>query len=129
MIEKNIFQCYWNRNPSMEPSVNEMIYKYKSMNPGYTHNLYDDKDMDNFVNKYFSGDNLDSQGLENEIAQKLAQVYVTNEGVEQFLFLNKKTGRYVKYPTSELINTIGKDIVVTSMQDMTTRLSLKKPVN
>ena len=81
------------------------------------------------VNKYFSGDNLDSQGLENEIAQKLAQVYVTNEGVEQFLFLNKKTGRYVKYPTSELINTIGKDIVVTSMQDMTTRLSLKKPVS
>ena len=81
------------------------------------------------VNKYFSGDNLDSQGLENEIAQKLAQVYVENEGVEQFLFLNKKTGRYVKYPTSELINTIGKDIVVTSMQDMTTRLSLKKPVS
>jgi hypothetical protein len=81
------------------------------------------------VNKYFRGDNLDAVGLENEIAKKLAQAYVDKEGVEQFLFLNKKTGRYVKYPTSELINTIGKDIVVTSMQDMTTRLSLKKPVN
>jgi len=81
------------------------------------------------VNKYFRGDNLDAVGLENEIAKKLAQSYVDKEGVEQFLFLNKKTGRYVKYPTSELINTIGKDIVVTSMQDMTTRLSLKKPVN
>lgn len=81
------------------------------------------------VNKYFRGDNLDAVGLENEIAKKLAQAYVDKEGVEQFLFLNKKTGRYVKYPTSELINTIGKDIIVTSMQDMTTRLSLKKPVN
>jgi len=81
------------------------------------------------VNKYFSGNNLDANSLENEIAKKLAQSYVEKEGVEQFLFLNKRTGRYVKYPTSELINTIGNDIVVTSMQDMTTRLSLKKPVN
>ena len=81
------------------------------------------------TNKYFGNNTLDAQGLEDEIAKKLAQSYVEKEGVEQFLFLNKKTGRYVKYPTSELINTIGNDIVVTSMQDMTTRLSLKKPVN
>ena len=80
------------------------------------------------VNKYFNGNKLNSEDLENEIAKKLAQSYVDKEGVEQFLFLNKKTGRYVKYPTSELINTIGKDIVVNSMQDMTTRLSLKKPI-
>jgi hypothetical protein len=81
------------------------------------------------VDKYFRGNNLNAKDLEIEIAKKLAQAYVDKEGVEQFLFLNKKTGRYVKYPSSELINTIGKDIIVNSMQDMTTRLSLKKPVN
>jgi len=81
------------------------------------------------TNKYFRNNTLDAQGLEDEITKKLAQSYVEKEGVEQFLFLNKKTGRYVKYPTSELINKIGNDIVVTSMQDMTTRLSLKKPVS
>ena len=56
MIEKNIFQCYWNRNPSMEPLVSKMINKYKLMNPNYTHYLYDDNDMDNFVNKHFNGE-------------------------------------------------------------------------
>ncbi len=81
------------------------------------------------VNKFFSGNNLKAEDLETEIAQKLAKKYVDNEGVEQFLFLNKKTGEYVKYPSTDLINTIGNNIVVTSMQDMTPRLSLKKPVN
>jgi hypothetical protein len=81
------------------------------------------------VDKYFDGSKFDAVALENDIAKKLAQEYVAKEGVDNFLFLNKKTGRYVKYPTPELINTIGQNIVVTSMQDMTTRLSLKKPVD
>ena len=54
MIEKNIFQCYWNRNPSIEPLVSIMINKYKLMNPDYTHYLYDENDMDNFVNENFN---------------------------------------------------------------------------
>jgi mannosyltransferase OCH1-like enzyme len=56
MIEKNIFQCYWNRNPYMEPLVTTMINKYKLMNPDYRHYLYNDNDMDNFVNEHFNGE-------------------------------------------------------------------------
>lgn len=101
MIEKNIFQCYWNRNPSMEPSVNEMIYKYKSMNPGYTHNLYDDKDMDNFVNKYFSG----------EIAECYNKLNITvaKSDFWRYLVLYKYGGIYldmdssIERPLDELI--------------------------
>ena len=54
MIEKNIFQCYWNR--SGNPLINDLINKHKSMNPDYNYYLYDDKDMDVFVNKHYNGE-------------------------------------------------------------------------
>lgn len=57
MIEKNIFQCYWNRNqsPQAKQWVNETINLYKESNPEYTYHLYNLDDMYNFVKKSFPG--------------------------------------------------------------------------
>ena len=48
-----------------------MINKYKLMNPDYTHYLYDDNDMDNFVNKYFNGEIAECYNKLNIIVAKL----------------------------------------------------------
>ena len=54
MIEKNIFQSWHTKK--LHPSVQKKINNFKQLNPEYTYHLYDDKDMDDFVNEHFNGE-------------------------------------------------------------------------
>jgi mannosyltransferase OCH1-like enzyme len=99
MIEKNIFQCYWNR--SGNPLINDLINKHKSMNPDYNYYLYDDKDMDEFVNKYYNGEI-------SECYNKL-NITVAKSDFWRYLVLYKYGGVYldmdssIEKPLNELI--------------------------
>ena len=53
MIEKNIFQSWYTKK--LHPLLQEKINKFKNLNSEYTYHLYDDNDMDIFVNKHFNG--------------------------------------------------------------------------
>ena len=99
MIEKNIFQCYWNR--SGNPLINDLINKHKSMNPDYNYYLYDDKDMDVFVNKHYNGEI-------SECYNKL-NITVAKADFWRYLVLYKYGGIYldmdssIEKPLNELI--------------------------
>jgi len=99
MIEKNIFQCYWNR--SGNPLINDLINKHKSMNPDYNYYLYDDKEMDEFVNKYYNGEI-------SECYNKL-NITVAKSDFWRYLVLYKYGGVYldmdssIEKPLNELI--------------------------
>lgn len=92
MIEKNIFQCYWNRNPSIEQLITKMINKYKLLNPCYKYHLYDDTDMDNFVNEYFNGEI-------SECYNKL-NITVAKSDFWRYLVLYKYGGIYLDMDSS-----------------------------
>ena len=109
MIEKNIFQCYWNR--SGNPLINDLINKHKSMNPDYNYYLYDDKDMDVFVNKHYNGEI-------SECYNKL-NITVAKADFWRYLVLYKYGGIYldidssINKPLNELINEEDQAIITT----------------
>lgn len=70
MIEKNIFQSWWTKN-KIHPIIQLQIYKLKKMNPEYTYYLYDDNDMDNFVNTHFKGEIANCYNRLNIIVAKV----------------------------------------------------------
>jgi mannosyltransferase OCH1-like enzyme len=53
MIEKNIFQSWYTKD--LHPLVQGKINGIKKINPEYSYHLYNDTDMDNFVNEHFVG--------------------------------------------------------------------------
>ena len=69
MIEKNIFQSWHTTN--LHPIVKKNINKFKNINPEYKYFLFTDKDMDNFVYKYFPGEFADCYYKLNIIVAKV----------------------------------------------------------
>ena len=69
MIEKNIFQSWYTTN--LDPLVQLKIDSFKNLNPEYRYNLYNDTDMDNFVNEYFKGEIADCYNKLNIIVAKV----------------------------------------------------------
>ena len=53
MIERNIFQTWYTKE--LDPSVQRVIDEMKDLNPTYQYFLYDDAEMDAFVDTYFPG--------------------------------------------------------------------------
>ena len=56
ILEKNIFQSWYTKD--LHPLVQKKIDNLKQLNPEYIYHLYNDDDMDNFVNEYFPGEML-----------------------------------------------------------------------
>ena len=55
MIEKNIFQSWHTKQ--LHPVIQQKITdRFKELNSDYTYYLYDDNDMDYFVNQHFNGE-------------------------------------------------------------------------
>ena len=54
MIEKNIFQSWYTKK--LDPLLQTKINNFKKINSDYTYYLYDDNDIDDFVNEHFSGE-------------------------------------------------------------------------
>jgi len=69
MIEKNIFQS-WNKKV-LHPLVQEKIDLFKKINSDYTYHLYDDDEMDDFVNENFKGEIADCYNKINIIVAKV----------------------------------------------------------
>lgn len=51
MIPKKIYQSWKTKN--LDPKTQEMVKRTLDLNPGYTHELYDDKDCREFLLKHF----------------------------------------------------------------------------
>lgn len=69
MIEKNIFQSWYSYN--LHPEIQQKINTYKLLNPDYNYFLYNDDDMDNFVNENFKGLIADCYNKLNIIVAKV----------------------------------------------------------
>jgi mannosyltransferase OCH1-like enzyme len=69
MIEKNIFQSWYTKDP--DPRLKKKIINFRRMNPLYKYYLYDDKEMDEFVNKYYEGEIADCYNKLNIIVAKV----------------------------------------------------------
>jgi mannosyltransferase OCH1-like enzyme len=99
MIEKNIFQS-WNTK-IIHPLVQKKIDFLKKINNNYTYYLYDDNDMDNFVNDHFKGEIAECYNKLNIIVAKV--------DLWRYLILYKYGGVYldmdssIEKPLDELI--------------------------
>lgn len=99
MIEKNIFQSWWTKD--LHPLFKKRIDYFKEMNPEFTYYLYDDNDMDNFVNNHFKGEISECYNKLNIIVAKV--------DFWRYLVLYKYGGIYldidssIEKPLSQLI--------------------------
>jgi mannosyltransferase OCH1-like enzyme len=69
MIEKNIFQSWHTKQ--LHPLVQQKINSFKKLNSHYTYYLYDDNDMDDFVNEHFNGEISECYNKLNIIVAKV----------------------------------------------------------
>lgn len=69
MIEKNIFQSWYTKD--LHPDIQKKIDIFKELNSDYNYYLYDDNEIDNFVNKYFPGEIADCYNKLNIIVAKV----------------------------------------------------------
>ncbi len=70
MIEKNIFQSWHTKQ--LHPVIQQKITdRFKELNSDYTYYLYDDNDMDNFVNQHFNGEISECYNKLNIIVAKV----------------------------------------------------------
>lgn len=107
MIEKNIFQSWYTK--VLDPLMQAKINVFKNLNPDYSYNLYDDNDMDNFVNEHFKG----------EIAKCYNKLNIIVAKVDfwRYLVLYKYGGIYldmdssIEKPLDELIRSTDEAII------------------
>ena len=85
MIEKNIFQSWHTKQ--LHPLVQQKINSFKELNSDYSYYLYDDNDMDDFVNQHFSGEI-------SELYNKL-NIIVAKVDFWRYLVLYKYGGIYL----------------------------------
>lgn len=90
MIEKNIFQSWYTKD--LDPRLKEKIINFRRMNPLYKYYLYDDKEIDEFVNKYYEGEIADCYNKLNIIVAKV--------DFWRYLILYKYGGIYVDMDSS-----------------------------
>lgn len=69
MIEKNIFQSWYTKD--LHPDIQKKIDTFKELNSDHKYYLYDDNEIDNFVNKYFPGEIADCYNKLNIIVAKV----------------------------------------------------------
>ena len=69
MIEKNIFQSWYTFN--LHPIIQEKIEFFKKLNPEYKYHLYNDDDMDKFVNENFNDEITECYNKLNIIVAKV----------------------------------------------------------
>tara|TARA_B100000902_G_scaffold399214_1_gene469036 strand:- start:2666 stop:3370 length:705 start_codon:yes stop_codon:yes gene_type:complete len=109
MIEKNIFQSWHTK--TLHPLVQSKINNFKQMNLDYTYYLYDDNDMDLFVNNNFKGEISECYNKLNIIVAKV--------DFWRYLILYKYGGIYldidssIEKPLNELIND-NDDAIITA---------------
>ena len=108
-IPKKIYQT-WRNKPIQIPVIHEYIDKMLNMNHGYEYELFDDNDMDNFVN-----DNFDSEITE---CYNRLNIRTAKADFWRYLILYKNGGIYLDIdsiflrPLDELIRDTD-DAIIT----------------
>ena len=107
MIEKNIFQSWHTKD--LHHLLQNKIDIFKNLNPEYSYNLYNDSDMDDFVNNHFNGEIA-------ECYNKL-KIIVAKVDFWRYLVLYKYGGVYldmdsnIEKPLNELIRSTDEAII------------------
>ena len=107
MIQKNIFQSWYTKE--LHPLIQEKIDGIKKLNPEYSYHLYNDNDMDIFVNEHYNG-------LISECYNKL-NIIVAKVDFWRYLVLYKYGGIYldmdstIEKPLNELIRSTDEAII------------------
>ena len=107
MIQKNIFQSWHTKE--LHPLIQEKIDVIQKLNPEYSYHLYNDNDMDIFVNEHYSG-------LISECYNKL-NIIVAKVDFWRYLVLYKYGGIYldmdstIEKPLNELIRSTDEAII------------------
>jgi len=107
MIEKNIFQSWYTKD--LDPLLQNKINIFKNLNSDYSYNLYNDDDMDNFVNNNFNGEIVECYNKLNIIVAKV--------DFWRYLVLYKYGGIYldmdsnIEKPLNELIRSTDEAII------------------
>jgi mannosyltransferase OCH1-like enzyme len=107
MIQKNIFQSWYTKE--LHPLIQEKIDFIQKLNPEYSYHLYNDNDMDIFVNEHYSG-------LISECYNKL-NIIVAKVDFWRYLVLYKYGGIYldmdstIEKPLNELIRSTDEAII------------------
>lgn len=107
MIEKNIFQSWHTKK--LHSRLQRKINTFRRMNNDYHYYLYNDNDMDNFVNDYFDGEIAECYNKLNIIVAKV--------DFWRYLVLYKYGGVYldmdssIEKPLDELIKTEDQAII------------------
>ena len=107
MIEKNIFQSWYTKD--IHPLLQNKIDIFKNLNPAYSYYLYNDNDMDNFVNENFNGEIAECYNKLNIIVAKV--------DFWRYLVLYKYGGIYldmdsnIEKPLNELIRSTDEAII------------------
>ena len=108
MIPKNIFQSWYTKE--LDSVTQERINKMKTINPHWKHYIYDDQEIDKFVNEHFKGMIADSYNKLNIIVAKV--------DFWRYLILYKYGGVYldmdssIDKPLDNLIND-NDDAIIT----------------
>jgi len=107
MIQKNIFQSWHTKE--LHPLIQEKIDVIQKLNPEYSYHLYNDNDMDIFVNEHYNG-------LISECYNKL-NIIVAKVDFWRYLVLYKYGGIYldmdstIEKPLNELIRSTDEAII------------------
>jgi len=68
MIEKNLFQTWFTKD--LHPNVQQVVDNIKALNPEYAYRIFDDAEMDQFVNEHYPGEIADCYHRLNIIVAK-----------------------------------------------------------
>ena len=108
-------------------SSDEVSKFLKDFTPYFT-SIYSVRvDITPALNKAINNNKFDGNIFEIEMAKILATAYIEKENIEGFLFLDKKSGNFDTFSSSEVISNIGGGkLEVSAYSDMSPRLRLKK---
>lgn len=96
----------------------------------FKQDLYNKKNfrIDDIIDKNITSSGVDVNQFMIDVSKKFAQYYIDQEGIDDFLLLNKKTGKYLKLNPKTLVDSIGLGndalVKIGGFSDISPRLTL-----
>ena len=96
----------------------------------FKQDLYNKKNfrIDDIIDKNITSSGVDVNQFMIDVSKKFAQYYIDQEGIDDFLLLNKTTGKYLKLNPETLVDSIGLGndalVKIGGFSDISPRLTL-----
>jgi len=96
----------------------------------FKQDLYNKKNfrIDDIIDKNITSSGVDVDQFMIDVSKKFAEYYIEQEGIDDFLLLNKKTGKYLKLNPKTLVDSIGLGnnalVKIGGFSDISPRLTL-----